>query len=86
MVAMRDGVRLATDIYYPSDDGAAPAGGRHPLLLKRTPYSKQRPPIGGRADDEDQVCRQRRPLESQERGSAHLSSGRLVRPVPPQHH
>jgi len=34
MVAMRDGVRLATDIYLP--EGARP----HPVLLERTPYGR----------------------------------------------
>lgn len=34
MVAMRDGVRLATDVYFP--DG----GGPWPVLLERTPYDK----------------------------------------------
>ncbi len=34
MVAMRDGVRLATDIYRPADTD------RHPVLVQRTPYSK----------------------------------------------
>jgi hypothetical protein len=34
MVAARDGVRLATDIYRP--DGAGP----YPVILERTPYSK----------------------------------------------
>jgi uncharacterized protein len=37
MVPMRDGVRLATDIYLPS------AEGQFAVLLWRTPYSKQRP-------------------------------------------
>ena len=41
MVPMRDGVRLATDIYLPcglSDVASAP---RWPVLLERTPYNKQ---------------------------------------------
>jgi predicted acyl esterase len=42
MVPMRDGVRLATDIYVPSDDGLAPSPGRFPVLLLRTPYDKDR--------------------------------------------
>ena len=33
MIPMRDGVRLATDIYRPKD------GGKHPLILSRTPYN-----------------------------------------------
>ncbi len=39
MVTMRDGVHLATDIYRPTEDGA-PAAGRFPALLHRTPYNK----------------------------------------------
>ena len=38
MVAMRDGVRLATDIYLPE---AALHGQRVPVLLERTPYDKR---------------------------------------------
>ena len=37
MVSMRDGVRLATDVYLPAIDGK-PAEGRFPTLLERTPY------------------------------------------------
>ncbi|MFN8543392.1 MAG: CocE/NonD family hydrolase [Candidatus Binatia bacterium] len=33
-VPMRDGVALATDVYRPAD------GGRHPVLVHRTPYGK----------------------------------------------
>src|SRR5579863_4144308 len=39
MVAMRDGVKLATDIYFPARDGK-PVAGRFPVLLERTPYGK----------------------------------------------
>ncbi|WP_099221805.1 CocE/NonD family hydrolase [Listeria costaricensis] len=35
MAEMRDGVRLAADIYRPNDDG------RYPVLLTRLPYSKK---------------------------------------------
>lgn len=38
MVAMRDGVRLATDIYLPDGDGP------YPTLLTRTPYNKNGAP------------------------------------------
>src|SRR5215471_17744765 len=44
MVAMRDGVRLATNVYRPARNGA-PAGGRFPVLLQRTPYNKDA--VGG---------------------------------------
>lgn len=39
MVPMRDGVRLATDVYRPARDGQ-PLPGRWPVLLHRTPYNK----------------------------------------------
>ena len=39
MVPMRDGVRLATDIYYPARDGIR-LEGRFPAILERTPYNK----------------------------------------------
>ncbi len=39
MVPMRDGVRLATDIYRPSR-GGVPLEERLPVLLQRTPYGK----------------------------------------------
>ncbi|HUQ79533.1 MAG TPA: CocE/NonD family hydrolase [Gemmatimonadaceae bacterium] len=42
MVAMRDGVRLATDVYVPT---VAPAAGvrGYPVILERTPYNKTAP-------------------------------------------
>jgi putative CocE/NonD family hydrolase len=42
LIPMRDGVRLATDLYLPSLDGELAASGEFALLLSRTPYSKQR--------------------------------------------
>jgi putative CocE/NonD family hydrolase len=39
MVPMRDGVRLATDVYRPAKDGK-PLSGRFPVILERTPYGK----------------------------------------------
>jgi putative CocE/NonD family hydrolase len=39
MVPMRDGVRLACDVYLPGSGGAALAG-RFPVVLERTPYGK----------------------------------------------
>src|SRR5215471_9698598 len=39
MVPMRDGVKLAMDIYRPGQNGA-PAQGRFPTLLVRTPYTR----------------------------------------------
>jgi uncharacterized protein len=40
MIPMRDGVKLATDIYRPAIDGA-PLSQRLPLLLQQTPYNKE---------------------------------------------
>jgi len=39
MVGMRDGVRLATDIYRPARNGSA-VEGKFPVILERTPYNK----------------------------------------------
>ncbi len=39
MVPMRDGVRLAADVYLPAKDGQ-PLAGRRPTILMRIPYSK----------------------------------------------
>jgi putative CocE/NonD family hydrolase len=38
MVAARDGVRLATDVYLPARNGAV--SGRVPAIVERTPYNK----------------------------------------------
>jgi putative CocE/NonD family hydrolase len=41
MVPMRDGVKLATDLYFPADyDAAAQPAAKLPVLLVRTPYGK----------------------------------------------
>lgn len=39
MVTMRDGIRLASDIYRPARDGR-PADGAFPVILERTPYGR----------------------------------------------
>ncbi|MGO4175614.1 CocE/NonD family hydrolase [Bosea sp. TAF32] len=39
MVTMRDGIRLATDIYLPARDGQ-PFPGPFPVVMERTPYGK----------------------------------------------
>ena len=39
MVPMRDGVRLATDLYFPARDGVR-LEGKFPAILERTPYNK----------------------------------------------
>ncbi len=38
-VLVRDGTRLALDVYLPAEDGK-PLPGKHPTLLARTPYNK----------------------------------------------
>jgi putative CocE/NonD family hydrolase len=44
MVPMRDGVKLATDIYFPATKEGAPMPGKFPTLVNRTPYGKAAPP------------------------------------------
>src|ERR1017187_10202126 len=39
MVSMRDGVKLAADIYRPTQNGQL-LDGKFPVLLMRTPYNK----------------------------------------------
>lgn len=39
MVTMRDGIKLATDVYRPAKDGKA-IKGRLPAIMERTPYGK----------------------------------------------
>jgi putative CocE/NonD family hydrolase len=41
-VPVRDGVKLALDVYLPAQDGK-PLPGKHPTLLSRTPYNKAAP-------------------------------------------
>lgn len=40
MVETRDGVRLASDLYFPARDGRR-VEGRFPVILERTPYDKR---------------------------------------------
>lgn len=40
MVPMRDGVRLATHVYFPARNGER-LPGRHPVVFNRTPYRKE---------------------------------------------
>ena len=40
-IAVRDGTKLAADVYLPAS-GTTPVAGRHPTLLCRTPYDKNR--------------------------------------------
>ena len=43
MVRMRDGVRLATDVYLPRVAGSGRGAARLPVILERTPYDKTAP-------------------------------------------
>jgi hypothetical protein len=54
MVPMRDGVRLATDIYLPAKAGK-PLPGKFPAILDRTPYDKV--PRAPRANDPEFFAR-----------------------------
>ncbi len=45
MIHMRDGVRLATDIYRPADENGNPLDGDFPVILGRTSYDKSNPVI-----------------------------------------
>jgi hypothetical protein len=47
MVAARDGVALATNLFFPGRDGA-PAPGRFPAVVRRTPYGKDCTPERGK--------------------------------------
>src|SRR5215469_1968489 len=40
MIPMRDGVKLAADVYRPAVDGV-PLSARLPILLQQTPYNKE---------------------------------------------
>ena len=48
MIPMRDGVKLATDIYFPARNGERLAG-RWPIVLERTPYNKTEPRLARQA-------------------------------------
>ena len=43
MVPMRDGVRLATDVYRPANPDGSPVEGAFPVILGRTSYDKSNP-------------------------------------------
>jgi len=50
MVPMRDGARLATDVYLPARNGSVVADA-FPVILERTPYGKHRPSRSERTVD-----------------------------------
>ena len=45
MVPMRDGIKLATDIYRPANKNGIPIKGKYPTILGRTSYDKTNPVI-----------------------------------------
>ena len=49
IVRMRDGVRLAADVYFPAIDGKAQEG-PWPTVMQRTPYNKSDIHYGGHAE------------------------------------
>jgi uncharacterized protein len=52
MVTMRDGARLATDVYLPARNGVV-LEGQFPVILERTPYGKHLPSRSERTADND---------------------------------
>ncbi len=71
MLEMRDGVRLAQDVYRPAR-GGRPVPGRFPVLLERTPYGKQ----GVRESEFN--ARNRQPISRYELASAFARHGYVV--------
>lgn len=58
MVPMRDGVRLATDVYLPADE-AGDLVGPCPVILERTPYGRNRPSRSERSLAEPEEAKSR---------------------------
>lgn len=58
MVPMRDGVRLATDVYLPSD-AAGVIPGPWPVILERTPYGRNRPSRSERSVAQPETAKSR---------------------------
>ncbi|WP_372974008.1 CocE/NonD family hydrolase [Muriicola sp.] len=61
MMPMRDGIRLATDIYRPKGDG------KFPIIFSRTPYN-----FNSWGDGEERTRTAQRALEAVERGYAYV--------------
>ena len=71
MVAMRDGVRLATDVHRPARDGKA-AGGAFPVLVERTPYGKNNETV------RERTARDARPMRREEVAAYFARRGYVV--------
>jgi putative CocE/NonD family hydrolase len=71
MVAMRDGVKLATDVYRPARHGAA-VEGKFPVLVTRSPYNKN-----GERTRGEQFARHGYVFVAQDVRGRYASEGRL---------
>jgi putative CocE/NonD family hydrolase len=71
MVAMRDGVRLATDVHRPARDGK-PVSGAFPVLLERTPYGKNNASI------RERTAEQQRPANREDVAAFFVRHGYVV--------
>lgn len=71
MVSMRDGVRLATDIYRPARDGQ-PAEGAFPVIIERTPYGR------AQVSRAERSVRNREPLTRAQVAEAFVRRGYVV--------
>ena len=71
MVSMRDGVRLATDVYRPARNGEH-VSGAFPVLLERTPYGKNNPSI------RECTAEQQRPANREEVAAFFVRHGYIV--------
>lgn len=58
MVSMRDGIRLATDVYLPARNGEE-LPGPWPVILERTPYGRNRPSRSERSVAEPEEAKSR---------------------------
>ncbi|MEN3354178.1 MAG: uncharacterized protein V7640_2336 [Betaproteobacteria bacterium] len=71
MIAMRDGVRLATDVHRPARDGA-PVSGAFPVLVERTPYGKNNETV------RERTARDPRPMRREEVAAYFVHHGYIV--------
>jgi putative CocE/NonD family hydrolase len=72
MVPMRDGVKLATDVYRPARNGA-PVEGKLPVILVRTPYNKS-----SKASDANYLAARGYVVVAQDVRGRYQSEGRWV--------
>ena len=72
MVPMRDGVKLATDVYRPNEEGP------FPVLLARLPYNKDLPQVAQSAIDALRAVQQRYVVVFQDLPGAFCLRGRVL--------